>query len=496
MNLDEYSHLDATSLSGLIRRGEVAADEVWDAALNALDIVNPTLNGIAEGPWEQPLAHSADGPLAGVPFAIKDVLCHAEGVLSRMGSRLFGEGIRYPADTELMGRFRRAGLATVCTTTTPEFALNVATESVLDGPTRNPWDLTRGVGGSSGGSAALVSAGALPMAHANDGAGSIRIPAAHNGLIGLKPSRGRVPLGPDYQEIMYGLATEFAVTKSVRDTAALLDAVAGWAPGEKQSIVLPVTPWSEAIKSDPGRLKIAFCTDSWGPLALAPDIIKAVNDTAQTLQELRHVVEPAQPAVVWERFVDALVTTWCSGTSAMLVPLATEMNLKVSQLSVENTTRACLDHGLRLTPVELGQAMVSYNELSRSIGAFFESWDILLTPVAIAAAPELGYFDADDPSVSGMGWVTSIAEYYPYMAPFNVSGTPALTVPIGVSEDGLPIGVQLAAQMGREDVLLQVARQLEQSDVWNRMIPCHHVQNDRADGRSSACSVTTQGQSR
>ncbi|MGE3744922.1 MAG: amidase [Sphingomonadaceae bacterium] len=475
MDTDVYSRLDATSIAGMIRDGEITAVEVWDAALKALDLVNPDLNGVAEGPWEQPLVHSTDGPFAGVPFAIKDVICHAEGVLSRMGSRLLGEGIRYPADTELMDRFRRAGLATICTTTTPEFALNVATESVLDGPTCNPWDVSRSAGGSSGGSAALVSAGALPMAHANDGAGSIRIPAAHNGLIGLKPSRGRLPVGPDCQEIMYGLAQEFAVTKTVRDTAALLDAVAGWAPGEKQWIAPPARPWLEAIEAEPQGLRIAFCTEGWGGIAPAPDVAKAVSDTARRLQERGHFVDQARPAISWEPFVDALVTTWCSGTAALLVPLASEMRLEAGRLPVERTTQACLDHGLTMTPVDLGRAMASYNTLSRSIGSFFEGWDVLLTPVGVAVAPELGFFNADDASISGPDWVKMLVEYYPYLAPFNVSGTPALAVPIGVSSDALPIGVQLTAQMGREDVLLQVARQLEQSDLWNRAVPAYHV---------------------
>lgn len=475
MRFSEYARLDATGLAALIRGGEVQRSEVWETAVAAIETINSELNAVAEGPWPQPLAHTADGVFAGVPFAIKDILCHAEGILTRMGTRMLGEGIRPPSDTELMARFRRAGLATLCTTTTPEFALNVATESLLDGPTRNPWKLVHGAGGSSGGAAALVAAGALPCAHGNDGAGSIRIPAAHTGLIGLKPSRGRVPLGPDCQEVMYGLATEFALTRTVRDTARLLDAVAGWAPGEKQSISPPEQPWCRSFELDPPPLKVAVCLASWAGNDLEPSVAAAVQSTARTLEMLSHRVDCATPAFDWSSFLSALTTTWCAGTAAILVPLVTDLKLSLSTVAIEHTTRACLEHGRRLSPVELGVAMGTYNQVSRTIGAFLEDWDVLLTPVGVGAAPKTGYFNANDPTLSAEAWVEKIASYYPFTAPFNVTGGPAISIPIGLTADGRPVGVQLAAQFGAEDTLLRVAAQLEQTDIWNRATPLVHV---------------------
>jgi amidase len=270
LTIDEYSRYDATGLAELIRAGHTTADEVHTVALEAVALADTSLNACVEGPWERPLDADPQGVFAGVPFAIKDILCHAAGVPVHMGSRALAEGVVFDHDTTLMSRFRRAGLATVCTTKTPEFALNGTTEPVFGGPVRNPWDLTRSPGGSSGGSAALVACGALPVAHGNDGAGSLRIPASHTGTIGLEPSRGRIPIGPDIQEAFYANAVEFAITRSVRDTAALLDAVHGNQPGEKYSAPLPKRSYLDELTAAPRRLHIAVCTDSWTDAVVHP----------------------------------------------------------------------------------------------------------------------------------------------------------------------------------------------------------------------------------
>jgi amidase len=286
LTIEEYSRYDATGLVGLIKSGQITREEVQAAAIDAVTLANTSLHACVEGPWERPLDADPQGPFAGIPFAIKDILCHAAGVPVHMGSRALAEGLNFDDDTILMARFRRAGLGVVCTTKTPEFALNATTEPVLGGPVRNPWDATRSPGGSSGGSAALVVCGALPLAHASDGAGSIRIPACYTGTVGLKPSRGRVSMGPDVQEAFNACVAEFAITRSVRDTAALLDAVHGNHPGEKYSAPLPARRYVDELAAGPRRLRVAVCADSWTDAVVHPDVAAAVESTASLLSDL------------------------------------------------------------------------------------------------------------------------------------------------------------------------------------------------------------------
>jgi amidase len=249
MNLSDYIEYDAVGLAHMISSGQASAHEVQQAARQAIEEVNPALNALVGELLDGPLPYAASGPFAGVPFVIKDLVVHAQGVPTRLGSRLTGQGISFSYDTDLMARFKQAGLATLGRTSSPEFGFNASTEPLANGPTRNPWDTSRSSDGSSGGSAALVAARALPVAHANDGGGSIRIPAAWCGLVGLKPTRGRTPMGPDYDEQLSGLAIEFAVTRTVRDAAALLDAVNGPGIGDKYEIAPPAQPYLQEVSA-------------------------------------------------------------------------------------------------------------------------------------------------------------------------------------------------------------------------------------------------------
>src|SRR3954469_10228715 len=285
MRVDEYAAHDATALAELISNGEVSAAEVREAALAAIAAVDSEIHAVAHGPFEDAAA-AASGPFAGVPFAVKDTLMEAGRPLE-FGSRLL-EGYVAPSDVTLTERFRAVGLVSLVRTATPEFAFNLDTAPDLRGPTRNPWDLDRSAGGSSGGAAALVASGALPMAHGNDGGGSIRLPAAHCGLVGLKPSRGRVPMGPLIGEPAGGVAHEFALTRTVRDTAALLDAVAGPAPGDRYYVAAPATPYAEVIAAEPGPLRIAVHTESAFGRPTDPEVRATVNAVAAALEELGH----------------------------------------------------------------------------------------------------------------------------------------------------------------------------------------------------------------
>jgi amidase len=475
LSIDEYSRYDATGLAELIRAGQTTADEVHAVALEAVALADTSLNACVEGPWERPLDADPHGVFAGVPFAIKDILCHAAGVPVHMGSRALADGVVFGQDTLLMSRFRRAGLATVCTTKTPEFALNGTTEPVLGGAVRNPWDLTRSPGGSSGGSAALVASGALPVAHGNDGAGSLRIPACHTGTVGLKPSRGRVPIGPDIQEAFYANAVEFAITRSVRDAAALLDAVHGNQPGEKYSAPLPTGRYVDTLATAPRRLRIAICADSWTDAMVHPDVVSAVEWTARLLSDLGHDVGIAAPPIDWEEFLEAMTAVFCSGTAAAVASLVPDLNVEGRTDLFEATTIACALVGRSMTAVDTARIGVVFNSVSRQLASFMSEWDVLVTPVAITPPTELGAYDSNDASLTAQEYVRKIITPHPACAFYNVSGTPAISLPVAVSSSGLPIGIQFGAADFREDALLSLAAQLEEAVPWQSRLPRHHV---------------------
>ncbi|CAN5693601.1 hypothetical protein BH18PSE1_BH18PSE1_11700 [soil metagenome] len=276
MTLDEYSRYDAVGLAELVRRRDISAAELAQTALAAVAAVNPKINAVVETFPERAASATGSGPLGGVPFLRKDILIQEEAGLTEFGSRL-ASGLRIPNASELALRYNRAGLVTLGRTTTPEMAFNATTENVKDGPTRNPWNLDRSAGGSSGGSAAIVAAGAVPAAHGNDGGGSIRIPAACCGIVGLKPTRGRVPLGPDHGTVLLGLVAEHALTRTVRDSAAILDATQGASPGDPYVIAPPVRPYLAEIGTPAGRLKIAYTNKAWTGVNVDPEIAAAVD---------------------------------------------------------------------------------------------------------------------------------------------------------------------------------------------------------------------------
>lgn len=474
MNIDEYAALDATGLAAAIASGDVTADEVAAIATKALGDVDDKLNAVATGPFEKPLDYARDGRFAGVPFVIKDLVCHAEGVPTRMGTRMLGDGIRPPADTHLMERFRAAGLATLAVSTTPEFGFNANTEALTYGSTRNPWNLDYSAGGSSGGSAALVAAGAIPVAHANDGGGSIRIPAASTGLIGLKPSRGRVPLGPDLGDALSGFAMEFAVTRSVRDTAALLDDVAVSYPGDRFVIAPPSRPWAAEVGTDPGRLRIAVHTESWAGTYVDPEVAAAVNSVASTLEAAGHHVERATPGFDWEPLLQAHVVIWSAFLAESVAGVEAMTGVLAGPDNLERTTWECVQYGRRVTAVELGLANATINTVSREVGRFFTDYDLLLTPTTNSPSVPLGQLDANA-DLTAAEWTKQIFDTCSFTPLFNATGTPAVSLPLAQSKQGLPIGVQLAGPMCSEAMLLRVSAQLEKALPWADRRPGIHV---------------------
>ncbi|RJO73682.1 amidase [Nocardia panacis] len=476
MKIDEYAALDATALAAVIAAGEVTADEVAAVATAAITEVNKELNAVVAGPFDRPLDYAPDGRFAGVPFAIKDLVCQIAGVPTRLGTRLTGTGLVPPADSHLMERFRAAGLATLAVTTTPELGFNGNSEALAYGSTRNPWHTAHSAGGSSGGSAALVAAGALPVAHANDGGGSIRIPAACNGLVGLKPSRGRVPSGPGHSEGLFGCGVELAVSRTVRDTAALLDEVAVSFPGDPFVIAQPARPWSQEVGADPGRLRIALHTESWAGSYVDPEVAQTVEAVAQVLEAAGHHVERATPRIEWQTVLNSTITLWTTFLAEAVAGLEAMTGTKASAENLERATLACVEHGRSLDALALCAALDAGNTITREVGRFFTEYDLLLTPVHNTPAPPLGHLD-QNADLTAVEWATHLFDNCSFTPLYNQTGMPAISLPLGQSTRGLPIGVQLGGPACSEALLLRVAAQLEQAMPWADRRPRVHAAN-------------------
>ncbi|MEV7008826.1 amidase [Streptosporangium sp. NPDC051022] len=466
MELHEYARYDAVGLRDLMREGEITAAEVETVARRALEVANAEVNGLALPVFSPALDHAADGPLAGVPFLIKDNGPVAKGVPFFCGSRSV-EGVVAQRDTDLMTRLRAAGLVTLGLTTVPEMLISFSTESVRYGPTRNPWDPDRGVGGSSGGAAALVAAGAVPLAHGSDGAGSLRIPASCCGLVGLKPSRGRTPCGPDVGEALFGMSCEFGLTRTVRDAAHYLDAVQGPGVGDKYTAPPPSRRYADEPGTDPGPLRVAVTTRAWSGAAVDPEVAEAAVRAGRVLEEMGHDVNEASPAVDWDTVMRAVVP---SAIVAVAAPLLMSLR-QPDPAKVEAVTMRAFEEAKELSAFRLLGAFDAQNRVSRSVGAFFTAYDLLVTPTLGRLPAPHGTLRYDDPEHTVTSWLESIFDYGPFCVAFNISGQPAISLPLGQSADGLPIGVQIVAPYGREDLLLRVAARFEQAMPWKDRTP-------------------------
>lgn len=471
MRFPEYSEYDAVGLAHLIKSGLISAREVQDLARQALVTINPALNALVGEPFAEPLSCSPAGPFAGVPFAIKDLSLHATGVRTGLGTRLTGEGIIFAHESELMTRFRQAGLVTLGRTATPEFGFNATTEPVCNGPVHNPWDLSRSTGGSSGGSAALVAARAIPLAHGTDGAGSLRIPAAWCGLVGLKPTRGRTPPGPDADERLCGFGIDFALTRTVRDAAALLDAVCGPGIGDKYFAAPPERPYIQEIHMPPERLRIALTTQAWSTASVDQEYANTVLLVGRELAALGHDVAEASPQVDWEYFIEASLPIWTASIAEQARGLAAARGVILGPDVLEAVTLACVEYGCQLTAADLLRALRLSNTITRGVSTFFHSYDILMTPTVAVPPPPLGTLNQNDPGLDPRGWLNRLFELVPFTPLFNMTGQPAISLPLGQTHAGLPIGVQLVARYGDEATLFRLAAQLEQALPWHRRRP-------------------------
>lgn len=466
LKIAEYASLDAVALSDLIANRQVSASEVQQSARDAILSVNEHLNALSAPLFDVPLDYAAEGRFRGVPFAIKEAGPVAAAIPFCCGARFF-QGAAPDRDSFIMERFRAAGLAALGSTTVPEMGVNFTTESLLHGATRNPWDLDRTTGGSSGGAAALVASGALPIAHANDGAGSIRIPSAYCGLVGLKPSRYRTPVGPFHWDYMLGLAYEFGIARTVRDVAALLDAVHGYAPGERGAAPPPGQPYSKIIDRPPSGLKIGLATEAWSGTAVDPEVVRAAEAAALLLEDAGHSVERVSPSID----ADALLRFYAVGLVAMVGQSLEQVGREPSDGELAAVSRQILREAASQRSVDFAASFHDGNAVARATGQFFSSYDLLVTPTTAVPPFELGRLKYDDTSHTAESWMRSIFEVGPFTAPFNVSGEPAISLPLGQSLTGLPIGVQFVAGYGREDLLLQVAAFFETAAPWRDRRP-------------------------
>jgi amidase len=460
VDLTEYSAHDAVGLAEAIRSGRVGAGEVEELARRAVAAVNPDLNALARPLFDPALTSDPAGVFAGVPFVIKDSGPFAHGVPFALGSRSI-RGVAAQADHELMRRFRSSGLVAIGQSAAPEYGLNFATEPLRTGITRNPWHLGRGVGGSSGGAAALVAAGAVPLAHANDAAGSIRVPAACCGLVGLKPSRGRTPDGPLAGDAGLPLISEFALTRSVRDAAHLLDAVGCPSTGEKVTLSAPTVPYARSVQRDPGRLRVSLMTTAWSGVAVDPQVAAAAAAAARTLEWIGHSVREDRPDVSPDDIIEAeMLGIYATGAALLRAPR------RPDPAELEAVSRVVLEETARAGALDIAGAIDAQNRVTRSIGQHLDRFDILVSPTVAQLPPRHGTLDYNEAGHTSRSWLRRILEFGPFTAPFNISGHPAISLPLGHSREGLPIGVQLVAAVGRDDLLLQVAAQLEQAMPW------------------------------
>jgi amidase len=479
-----YAELDACEQAELIRSGQVSPRELVDAAIDAIDATSQ-LNAVIHRRDELARADAArvrvgEQPFAGVPLVVKDLDGVLEGEPYHAGSVHLRDA-NYHADhtSWLFDRLLSAGFVIVGKTNTPELGLVPSTEPIAHGPTLNPWDPTRTAGGSSGGSAAAVAAGVTAVAHAGDGGGSIRIPAAFCGLVGLKPSRGRVTLGPVETEPWNDLVSRLVVSRTVRDTAAVLDLVAGPGPGDTATAPAPARPYAAEVGADPGRLRIGLTLDPGDGTTTQPEVAAAVEATARVLEELGHHVEEAADLPSGDpQFVMDMTTHFLT---AMPVWVAADLDgfermtgTPVTQAGVEPHTWAMAELGRATSGVAYAKASEALREMSRRLVGWFDGpFDLLLTPTVPELPPTLGQFGPtpDDPAAA----LLRSAAIVPFTIPFNISGQPAISVPGQPSPTGLPVGVQLVAGWGREDTLLAVASQLEVAQPWAARRPAIHA---------------------
>jgi amidase len=468
--------LDATAQAELVRRGEASPAELVEAAIGRIEAVNPRLDAVIRTRFDQARAEAAgdlpDGRFRGVPILFKDLGCEVEGEATAFGVGPMRD-LPWPATSHLAEAFRAAGFVALGRTNVPEMGTTVTTEARSFPPARNPWDPGRSAGGSSGGSAAAVASGMVPAAHGNDGGGSIRIPSSECGLVGLKPTRARVSQGPLVGEAWAGGTIDGVLTRTVRDAAGILDVISTGEPGDPYYAPPLPRPLRDEIGADPGRLRVGVLDRSGIEGYLDdPQCREAVAGTARLLEKLGHEVSESAPEAMFEElFGRHFVTIIAADTETTFREFETMLGRPISEDEIEPRNAGHRRAGAALDAVTYLQSRAWIGMWARRMARWWTSHDLLLTPTLGAPPPELGWFTAAGPEQEG--W--RIASFIPYTAQFNMTGQPAVSLPMHWTPDGLPVGVQLVAAYGREDLLVRVASQLEQAAPWHERRPQVHA---------------------
>jgi amidase/6-aminohexanoate-cyclic-dimer hydrolase len=469
---EQFEHYDGLGLAELIRTKEVTPEEVLAATLERIDTRNSSINAVVTRMDDQARAAIRaglpEGPFRGVPYLLKDLGALYTGVVTTFGSKLFANYVA-DHDSEIVARIKRAGLVTVGKSNTPEMGIAPSTEPRLFGPTCNPWSLGHSAGGSSGGAAAAVAAGILPMAHATDGGGSIRIPASACGLFGLKPTRARNPMGPDAGEGWSGASIGHAVTWSVRDSAALLDATSGPDVGDPYWAPPPARPFLQEVGRDPGRLRIALTTTPWIAGPVDPECAEAARAAARLCESLGHHVEEARPQVEEAAWGMASRIIVVASLTFVLETRAAALGRPLSQDDVERITWERVQEARAFSAADYARAINIVHRTGRAVARFLERYDVLVTPTMAKPPHPLGVLSLSNPDSAA--FVTARTASVGFTSLFNSSGHPAMSVPLAMSRSGLPLGVQFVARFGDEATLLRLASQLEIAQPWKDRRP-------------------------
>ena len=457
-----------SELAASVREGDVSARELVETSLQAIDRLNGELNAFVTLCAERALAE-ADAiepgdsrPLAGIPIAIKDLVQMTEGVRTTMGMNAMEDWVP-PMDSALVRRLREAGAIVVGKTNTPELGILPVTEPQRFGATRNPWDTSRTPGGSSGGSASALASGMVPIAHANDGGGSIRIPASACGLVGLKPARGRVSLAP-LTEYAGGIAIDGCVSHTVADTALILDVISGYEPGDPYWAPPPSAPFADAVDRGPGALRVAFTTQSPNGVPVHEDCVTAVKEAAELLESLGHTVSEAPP-LSDEGYIDNFIKIWTAGTALSVRGFGMLKGEPLDYDKLEPLTREMVELGATFDAADYLEAVGYLQMLARTIVAMWSDVDVLLTPTVAQPPLKIGAL-APKEGEPAMAWLNNAAEWVPFTPVWNVTGQPAISLPLYHSDEGLPIGVQFVGPPAGEELLLSLAGQLETARPW------------------------------
>ncbi len=474
--MTETTWLDATAQAELVRRGEASPADLVEAAIARIEAVNPRLDAVIRTRFDAARQEVGgglpDGPFRGVPILFKDLGCTVAGEPTAFGLGPLRE-VAWPVTSYLAQRFRAAGFVPLGRTNVPELGTTVTTEPRSFPPARNPWDPGRSAGGSSGGSAAAVASGMVPVAHGNDGGGSIRIPASECGLVGLKPTRGRVSQGPLVGEAWAGGVADGAITRTVRDAAGVLDVISARMPGEPYYAPPLPRPLAQEVGADPGRLRIGVLDRPGADVYLDdPQCRAAAAGAARLLESLGHHVEQSAPAAMFEpEFGRHFATIIAADAEATFRAFERLLGRPIGADEIEPRNAGYRRAGSALGAADYLHSRAWLGMWARRMAEWWDDHDLLLTPTLGAPPPELGWFTAAGPRQEG----PRIASFIPYTAQFNMTGQPAVSLPLHWTPAGLPVGVQLAAAYGREDVLVRVASQLEQAAPWRGRRPPVHA---------------------